>query len=140
MVGAYGSNPHRAPLMETTLSYNYSSPLSLKHYPTTPAYMMSEASRKARLAFPGIAASNSFDEANNPNTLHAILLQGRRRSRWTPSFVYQGEDLDAGTGAPPGAYESLAMAHHDQSLAWAGDPSTGALEEAFFAQARTPTS
>ena len=44
----------------------------------------------------------------------------------------QGEDLDE-TGAPPGAVESL-MAQHDQSLAWAGDPTTGALEEAFFTQ------
>jgi len=60
-VGTYGSSP----MMETTLSYNSrmeQSPGWLREN----RYMTSETSRKVRLAFPGVGAACSFDQANHP--------------------------------------------------------------------------
>jgi len=133
-----GTGLDPSPLVETTLGYNAQmrqGDVWLRQN----RFFISETSRKVRLAFPGVGAASSFDETNNPNTLHNILLQGRRRSRWTPSFVYQGEDL----GPEPrtsngGGLDSPAAKAQMESLAWAGDGTTSALEQAFFAQPGVP--
>ena len=62
--------------------------------PHPPGLFLREVHRKNKVLFPGVGASMGTDENDQPINLHSFLFHCRRRSAWTPSFLYGSASAD----------------------------------------------
>ena len=62
--------------------------------PHPPGLFLREVHRKNKVLFPGVGASMGTDENDQPINLHSFLFHCRRRSAWTPSFLYSSASAD----------------------------------------------